>query len=111
MDSPISQLDLSKFPTITPTPPQVQKAELDRRSQGITAIKNAMENLVNLMHSYLTDLQEIDSQARLLEQQKAELLEIEKQVRFSHHQLEVREKELNKQSEYIENWNKEHKNQ
>ncbi len=102
---PTKSLDFSQYPKITQPDENQVRLETQKRSQGINNIRSIMENLLNALQSYLIDIQEMDSQARLLEQQKMELIEIDKQLRYSQSQLENKEKGINEQLDYIKTEN------
>lgn len=103
---PPKSLDLTNFPHIDNSATDLT-IEAAKRSFGMSVIEKLMEELLKTMNSYISDLKKMDSQAKLLEQQKSELVEIEKDLRYQQHQLELKEKELNEQLEYIESFKKE----
>jgi len=103
----IKQLDLAKFEKITPPSPEQISLETAKRSQGLQTIRTLMEQTLNAMQSYLTDLSDLDGQQKIIDQEKAELGEIDKQLRYSQHQLEKKEQSINEQLAYIESKNKE----
>lgn len=107
MDS-VSKLDLSKFPKIdtAPTKWDIREAN-ERSSRGLTKIREISENLLDAIHAYINDLGQLDSQTSILDQERAELAEIDKQLRYSQQQLEQKESSLNEQLKYIERRNKE----
>ncbi len=107
LPSPNQAIDLSKFPKIVPPSPQEQKAEVDRRSQGITTIRSIMENLINAMQSYLTDLSDLDGKARILDQREQSIYSLDTQIRHEAQELEVRKKAVDEEKGYIESKNNE----
>jgi|GEM_PF-4472750 len=100
-------LDFSKFSHITPPSREAERVEVERRSEGLKAIRSIMENLINAMHAYYTDLAQLDSKARILEQKEQNIYEFDKQVRYEALQLEKNTLSFKQEKEYIDEKNRE----
>ena len=98
-------MDLSKFPHIVHPSELENKEDLELRSKSITAIKVIMENLINAMNAYVSDLINYDQKSKLLDQKEHELSDKELDISQKEKEVYSLGEKVKREKEYVYNTN------
>lgn len=99
----MSNFDLSKFPKIVL---EQKVVDVEKQSESLKAVRSSMENLLNLIQIYYTELSSLDDKSKYLEKVEAHLKEYEFELTQKEKTLLISDEAVKKEKEYIDNANR-----